>query len=341
MSKNTIPYKYHIVFWIGYFIFNSIRWGSYFNDYWYSLKSNLIEFPLHVIIVYFNIFYLVPRFIMAKRYGLYFFYLLLALFTHFYIRSGLEYWILSDNIWPEAFGLHEPFSFNHIINVSLGELYVIALVSAIKFMIDYIIQLNKNSELLQLQSSTELKYLKAQIQPHFFFNTLNNLYALTLQRSTRASDVVLQLSKIMEYIIYDVDKKKTPLLKEIEYIQNYVELEKIRYGDLIEFNIKIVGDIGRISVPPLLYLPFLENCFKHGGRNNKKIHIEVTFQTFGELLDFSISNNYDLKNINTSNSGIGIANTRRRLELLYGNIYKLKIDTIQNIYSVHLQIPIK
>jgi LytS/YehU family sensor histidine kinase len=300
----------------------------------------MVEFPLHIIMVYLNIYVLVPKYIQGKKYRTYFLLLALLLMIHFFVREGLDYYLVSENIWPEALGLHEPFGFNHVVNVVLGEIYVIGLVSAIKFTVDHTIQLNKNAELIKIQSQTELKYLKNQIQPHFFFNTLNSLYALTLQQSEKASSVVLKLSKIMEYIIYEADKKKVPLLKEIGYIQNYVELEKIRSGDLVHFNLEIEGNINDTYVPPMLFLPFLENCFKHGGDQDHRINISMAFSRLNDHLSCSITNNYDSTKQQYGKSGIGIKNTKRRLELLFGNNYELNKNECNNTFNMMLRIPL-
>ncbi|WP_317168138.1 sensor histidine kinase [Leptobacterium flavescens] len=318
-----------------------MRWGSYFNDYWYSLKSNLVEFPLHIIIVYINIYYLVPKFIIRRKYKTYIFFLLLSLAVHYLIRSGLNYWLVTEDIWPEAEGLHEAFGFNHIIAVTLGELYVVGLVSAIKFTIDFVIERNKNNQLLKLQYETELKYLKAQIQPHFFFNTLNNLYALTMQRSEKAPEVVLKLSEIMQYVIYDVNKKKISLLKEINYIHNYIELEKLRRGNMVESDMNIAGDIDDVKVPPLLFLPFIENCFKHGLKNGEKIFVKINFKKHGDQLDFKLKNNFNPDYTAKTKNGIGIINTKRRLELLYDNRFELETYPVEDQYRVILKIPVK
>lgn len=339
--KNTIPIKYHFIFWVAYFTFNVVRWGSYFNDYWYSLKSNLVDFPLNIIIVYINIYYLVPQFALRKKYRSYVFFLILSLAIHYLVRSGLIYLLVIENIWPEAEGVQEAFGFNHVVAVTLGELYIIGLVSAIKFTIDFIRERNKNDQLLKLQYETELNYLKAQIQPHFFFNTLNNLYALTIQKSKKAPGVVLKLSEIMQYVIYDVSKKKIPLLKEVNYIQNYIELEKMRHEDLVESDILITGDVDDVEVPPLLFLPFIENCFKHGLKDGKKIFLKIHFKKQGNRLHFKLKNNFSPVHITNTKKGIGIINTKRRLELLYDNEFKLKARPVENQYKVILKIPLK
>ncbi len=340
--KKTIKTRYHLYFWIIYFLFNIIRWGSYFNDYWYSLKSNLVEFPLHIVLVYINIYYLVPKFVLKKKYVAYIIFLLLALISHYLIRSGLNYWLVTEDIWPEVQGKHDPFGFNHIVAVIVGELYVIGLTSAIKFTADFMIEQNKNRHLKALQYKTELKYLKAQIQPHFFFNTLNNLYALTIQKSDQAPKVVLKLSDIMKYVIYDTSKKKIPLSQEIDHIDNYIELEKMRYNDRVHSEVSISGNIDNVTVVPLLFLPFIENAFKHGLQNNDKLELQISFERIDNQLIFISKNNFDKENTSSFISGgIGNKNVERRLQLLYQDKYSLQIRNENNEYKVLLKIPIK
>ena len=339
--KNKIPLVYHFLFWVLYFVLNFIRWGSYFNDYWYSFKSNLVEFPLHIVIVYFNIYFLIPKFIINKKYLAYFFNLIVALTILYIVRTELNYFLVSKNIWPEAIGHQKAFTFNHIVAVTLGEIYVIAFVSVIKLTIDWISVRNRNESLENSQLKTELNFLKSQIQPHFFFNTLNNLYALALEKSDKTPSVILKLAEIMQYVLYDVKDTKIKLLKEINYIYTYLELEKLRYGDLVESKINIKGDLDKIAVPPLLFLPFIENCFKHGSKNNDKVNIEISFYKKMNFLFFSVENNYVKSNNFFTKHGIGIKNIKRRLQLLYGKNYRINILKKDNKYSVNLIIPIK
>ncbi|WP_298542091.1 histidine kinase [uncultured Aquimarina sp.] len=337
--EKTIKRRYHIYFWLIYFLFNVIRWGSYFNDYWYSFKSNMVEFPLHLVIVYFNIYYLIPNYLLKKKYISYVAFLLFSLGIHYVVRSGLNYWLITENIWPEAQGENEPFGLNHIIAVVLGELYVLALTFSIKISVDFIMERNKNQQLTELQYKTELEYLKAQIQPHFFFNTLNNLYALTMQKSSKASEVVVKLSEFMQYIIYDASKRKVPLIQEIQYIDNYIELENIRYGNQLKTEINIVGCIDDVLVTPLLFLPFVENAFKHGFKDRGEMSLSVSFEVDNEALIFIAENSYDKEASSRSKNGIGIKNVERRLQLLYNKNYKLKISNDNDIYKITLKIP--
>ncbi|MDG3583459.1 sensor histidine kinase [Galbibacter pacificus] len=268
--------------------------------------------------------------------------MLALLGIHYVTRTALNYWLVTKDIWPEAQGTQEAFGFNHIVAVSLGEFYVIGITAAIKFTVDYINEHNQNRQLRELQYKTELKYLKAQMQPHFFFNTLNNLYALTLKKSAQAPDVVLRLSDIMHYVIYDASKKRLPLIEEINYIDNYIALEKLRYEYNIESEIKISGDIDGIIIPPLLFLPFIENSFKHGVQNDKKLKLSISFEKKGGQLIFKTVNNFDIHPDKIKKKGgIGLKNMRRRLEILYKDKFDLMTDINNDMFVVILKIPIQ
>ena len=320
---------------------NFIRWGSYFNDYWYSLKSNLVEFPLHIIIVYFNIYYLIPKFILNKKYVHFFTYFIVSLALLYTIRTGLNYLLVTENIWPEAEGVQKAFTFNHIVAVVLGEIYVITLASAIKLTVDWIAEKRRNDQLQKQQLQTELNFLKSQIQPHFFFNTLNNLYALAIEKSNNTPEVILKLSEIMQYVLYEVKEPKISLLKEINYIHSYIDLEKLRYGDSIESQLTIKGNVDGVNVPPLLFLPFIENCFKHGAKNNNTIVIKISFDKKDKELVFTVENNFNSSNDIESKHGIGIENVKRRLQLLFNDNFILKTRILDNKYLVRLKIPVE
>ncbi len=341
--KNTtykIPTKYHFIFWIVYFLFNVIRWGSYFDDYWYSLKSNLVEFPLHIILSYFTIYFLTPKFILTKKYLLFFVYLSLLLALVYVIRTGLIYLFITKDVWPEAEGIQRAYTFNHIIAVTLGEVYVLALTSAIKLTVDWVTEKRKNDNLKKLQLRTELDFLKTQIQPHFFFNTLNNLYALVIEKSENAPDAILKLSEIMQYVLYEAKASEISLSKEINYIHSYIELEKLRFENTIKVELSINGNIDGITVPPLIFLPFIENCFKHGAKNNEALKINITFTKNENSILFCVENNFNnLANV-VAKQGIGIENVKRRLQLLYLGGFMLRITSIENKYIVKLTIPL-
>ena len=208
-------------------------------------------------------------------------------------------------------------------------------------MADWIYERKRVEKLIEVQTQTELDFLRSQIQPHFFFNTLNNLYALALEKSDMTPSVILKLSDMMQYVLYDIKTEKVRLFTAISYINNYIDLERLRFGDTIDSSVSISGEIDTIEVPPLLFLPFVENCFKHGIKKNNDVKIEIEFKNLDDkFLEFTVINTFVQTINNDIKHGIGNKNVRRRLELLYDTNFELKANSNGNIYNVYLKIPI-
>lgn len=340
-EKFDIKLQNHFWFWGLFFLMNFLRWGAYFNDYEYSFKSNVLEFSLHIPLVYFNLFVLIPRYVLTSKYYKYTFVLLLSLMAIYLLKTGLTYYIISEDIWPEANREYKPFEINHIVAVCIGELYVLAIASSIYLTQIWLKERERNRAIIENQSKMKLKYLKNQIQPHFFFNTLNNLYALSLESSSKVPDVIIKLSKLMEYVLYDIeDTKFVPLIKEIDYIQSYIEIEKLRFEN-VEVSINLESNIDDVKVPPLLLISFLENAFKHGGINNNNLKIKINCKIIdGPILDFVILNNFVLSPDSKEKKGIGLTNTKKRLKLIFKKEYKLEQQVKFNFYIIRLQIPL-
>ncbi|MFE3849244.1 sensor histidine kinase [Flavobacterium sp. LB3P45] len=339
--KFDIRHQNHFWFWGLFFLMNFLRWGAYFNDYTYSLKSNILEFSLHIPLVYFNLYFLIPRYVLTSKYFKYSVGLLLSLMVVYLLKTELTYYIISEDIWPEANREYKPFELNHIVAVCIGEIYVLAIASSVYLTLIWLKERERNRAIKENQSKIELKYLKNQIQPHFFFNTLNNLYALSLESSDKVPDVIIKLSKLMEYVLYDIEGTKfVPLINEINYIQNYIEIEKLRFEN-VEVAINIDSNIDEIKVPPLLFISLVENAFKHGGINNGNLKIKINCKVInGTLLSFEILNNFVLSQHTKTKKGIGLINTKKRLKLIFKNQYTFEHKIKFNYYIISLQIPI-
>lgn len=336
------PIVYHLIFWISYFLFNTLRWGSYFDDYWYSLRSNLVEFPIHVILVYINLYYLLPRYI-PSRLPKYLTLLFTAILIMSLIRIVLNYQLVTTEVWRESVIKEQSlFGVNYIIAVFIGELYVVGLTTAIKLIIDWVRTQRRARELERRNHETELSFLRSQVQPHFFFNTLNNLYSLTLDKSDKAPETVLKLSDLMSYVIYKGKNNRVSLPEEVTHIQNYIDLERLRYGDNLIAEINITGNIQGKVIPPLILMPFVENSFKHGSNyKNGNIPISINLSINGNVLYFSVKNSKSRNSSSPeqkSRSGIGIQNTLRRLELLYDKNFNLDIIEDEQSYKISLKI---
>ncbi|WP_229796805.1 sensor histidine kinase [Algibacter mikhailovii] len=266
----------------------------------------------------------------------------LILVLVYVIRTSLNYILVTEQAYPESVVPSSVFDFNYIVQVILGELYVISFVTSIKFIAEWFIEKKKNENLAKLQLSTELKFLRTQIQPHFFFNTLNNLYALTLQKSDNAPKLVIKLSEMMQYVLYDIDGSRTDLLNEINHINNYIDIERLRFNDRVEVDIDISGDIEDVYVPPLLLLSFIENCFKHGMRGNDKLKINMSFEVLNSgYLEFVLINTFNPIILQDAKSGIGNDNAKRRLNLMFSNNFVLESKIEEDKYKLFLKIPIR
>ncbi|MDY0986612.1 histidine kinase [Flavobacterium sp. CFBP9031] len=186
------------------------------------------------------------------------------------------------------------------------------------------------------KAKAELSLLKSQINPHFFFNTLNNLYGLIIEKSEDAPYVVLKLSEIMRYTIYMGKEDIIPLKDEIEYLRNYIELHKIRYQKKVDITFSHDGQAD-YKIAPLLFIIPLENAFKHGvERLTEYAYIHINLKTYNNLICFDIENNFESRESQTP--GIGLNNLRQRLKLLYPNKHQMKIDITDSIYKLHLKI---
>ncbi|MHC1705119.1 MAG: sensor histidine kinase [Tenuifilaceae bacterium] len=186
----------------------------------------------------------------------------------------------------------------------------------------------------------ELKLLKSQIHPHFLFNTLNNLYSLSIQKSKKTSEVIIKVSDLLNYIIYDCRSEKVSLDKELEFIDSYIELEKIRHDENLKLIVSITGNFQGKYIAPMILHTFIENSFKHGAsKTTDNPWIDIYLNVTDECLTFKVANNKANDITNSNNSiGIGIANAKKRLELLYPHKHKLEIIETESVYSVFLEI---
>lgn len=336
---------HHIVFWAIYFTFNFLRWGSYYNDYLYSFKSNLLGFPIHITLTYFTIYYLIPKFIFKRKFFTFIIILVSSIFLMVYIKYLLTYYLISHNVWPEGPATYS-LTLNFTIVMMLGELYVISFVTSIKLTMDWLRETGRVAKLEKEQLETELRFLRAQISPHFFFNTLNNIYSLSLEKSDKTPETIIKLSDLMRYVLYETKDKDQSLSKEIVFIQNYLDLEKIRYTQNLQLDFEVIGNPKGKKIAPMLLVQFIENAFKHGANQNiGKVRISIQIKIEDTFLHFRVSNTKP-KNpalpINKKTGGIGLSNVEKRLKLRYGDDeYQLGIHEELDEYIVNLKLKLR
>jgi LytS/YehU family sensor histidine kinase len=189
---------------------------------------------------------------------------------------------------------------------------------------------------------SELKFLKSQINPHFLFNTLNSIYALTLKKSDKAPEIVIKLSEMMRYMLYECNERLVPLSKEVLYVRNYVDLEMLRQGQKVRIDFRVEGDIHDQKIAPLIFTPFLENSFKHGVNQISEGFVDILLEVQDENVILQIENSKPPKpqvvNHKKPSGGIGLANVKRRLDLLYPESYVLNITEEPDRYKVYLNL---
>ena len=333
----------HLIFWFSYVLFFGVLYGAYEENFRRSFSSELIFLPVKMLATYFTLYFLLPRYLMTGKYvrfGLW--------VIHLILISGLcqrlvTYYIYYPIFSPDSQAYHILIP-TKIIKEFVSVYPVVGLAVAIK-LLKYWYQGKRDQQVLaQEKLEAELKFLKTQIHPHFLFNTLNNLYALTLKKSDQAPAMVLKLSDLINYMLYECNVERVPLRKEVKFIHDYIEIEKMRYGDLLELNLKIEGDKDERLVAPLIFLPFLENAFKHGANSQlEKAWVSISLTTRPDELIFKAENNSD-KEVETGNGtekGIGLNNVRRRLDLLYPDHYDLVILEEKDSFLVTLKIPLR
>lgn len=227
-----------------------------------------------------------------------------------------------------------------MVNHLLIAILVLGLNVAIKLLFKSMRDEHRMKELEKHTLQTELEYLKHQINPHFFMNTLNNIHALIDLNTEKAKETVLELSKMMRYVLYDAAQPTLPLEKEIGFLNNYIGLMKLRYTDQVEIQVSLPEEVPNIQIPPLLFLSFLENAFKHGISYRRKSFIRLSMEIKGNELECQVVNS-SFNNAGEQHKGVGLENVKKRLRLLYENNYTLNIESENEEYRVLLIIPIQ
>jgi len=331
----------HTLFWITYVLFHAILYGSFSENYEEEFTIQMINLPVKILVTYFTLYYILPRFILPGKWLLF-----AVIFTLTVILAGLGQRAMQYYI---EFPLYYPGDIQHgyflPLKILKSAVYVyppVFLAMAIKLLKYWYVDQKEKQLLANEKLETELKFLKTQIHPHFLFNTLNNLYALTLKRSDKAPEMVLKLSDLMNYMLYECNANKVPLANEINFVNNYLEIEKMRHGDNLKVSFDVKGDAKKTFIAPMIILPFLENCFKHGANEELErswVSLELTIenQYLHLKIENSKSDTQELVN-NVEGEGIGLINVKRRLDLLYKDGYKLNVVDEDSFYLVILDI---
>ncbi|MBK8557519.1 MAG: histidine kinase [Lewinellaceae bacterium] len=330
---------YHSLFWM--VLFAVMLWEAFQSgvNWRIGVSSELVSLFFYAVLVYVNLFYLIPNYLARKQFT-YFSLVLASSAVLAPIKVLVLYLVLSGQ--PE-------FQSELVAKqgyVFMGNVLIMLLSTTLRVIMDWWRYQAEKQTLLTQSMQSELRFLRSQINPHFLFNTLNNLYALTLKKDNKAPEIVLKLSEIMRYMLYECNEKRVYLSKEIQYMQNYLDLERLRQPAGAEVSALVEGSISDQMIAPLLLVPFLENAFKHGlnhhleGGGYVRVHIMVA----GDDMEFQISNsktNSFPRQEHPRSGGIGLVNVRQRLQILYPKQHELHTEDSPNDYTVTLSLNLK
>ena len=351
LFTERVPQKYvrHIAFWIctflPFFLMGIIVIYSkhvdvdgvdFIINQIYFLPNLLID----IIFTYTVAYYFIPSYQKNKKISRLISRLLILIFVTFIIKalywySGVKFYHNSDKLWVSTWFMITNF-FND------GALMRCGLFLGCLTLKNYYIRSEEKAGIIRENATAELQLLKAQVHPHFLFNTLNNIYSFSLNRSPFAATLVLKLSATLRYMITECEAPLVPLEKELKMLNDYIGLESVRYGTRLNVEIKFEGDTHDKMIAPLLLIPLVENSFKHGtSQMLEQPWIKMIINIRENVLEFHLSNSKPEEiNAKDRNNGIGLRNVQKRIQLLYPSQHEFKIENEPNAFNVFILVPL-
>ncbi len=342
LIKKTVQYRMvqHVLFWaISFYVL--LRLFAYSDQV--AAVDVIYTFLFHLSIflaVYVNLIWLIPYYLHTRKYTWYF--ILLIVLVAISIGCNLfTFNYLSDLLFPDYYFIAY-YGFWEIAQFIIAYIIITSLIKLSKSWFQYQEMQSQLRRLESEKSAAEMSALKSQMNPHFLFNSLNNLYALALDRDDRTPSFILRLSQTMRYLLYESNTDFGPLEKEIEHLQNFVEMQGLRVGEKAKISFEVQGDPAGKQVAPLLFLPLVENGFKHGIKGDTAgAFIKINLHILDHQLVLKTENNKGIVDEVKSGSysgGVGLENLKRRLSLLYPGKHRLEITDGMNTFIVILKI---
>jgi two-component system, LytTR family, sensor kinase len=323
---NSRMWVWHVLFWSCLFLYEWLLQGSLNDCYGVSFRAAVLNVPIIMLVTYFTIFITVERFLLQKKYLPFIACVVVSMVFAGIFRRIVTFDIIYKVLYPDR--AKTLFNVPKILIDAVYVQLIAGLGSMIYVIRKWMEQQRINETLMKEKVAAELALLRSQVQPHFIFNTLNNIYMLSLKNSPLTSDMIHRLSALLSYMLYDSKRALIEVEKEIDYVKNYINLEKIRYGERLDVQMYGINNVKGVQIPPLLFLPLVENAFKHGVSNaveDSWIHIDISLKK--RVLVFKIENSLTHEKIRSNGfgNGLGLDNLRKRLEILYPDSFELKI----------------
>lgn len=352
----------HLIGWLAFFTYPALLLDIPFT--YIPFEIRIIDIVVTIGFFYLNAFYIVPKLLLKRKYIAFAIFITLSVFLFSKFASFSKEYIKNET--PKVvFQYHErsgPGGYqrsykieqhsggdieqqrrqwvrkNHHRTMSMGFFFTLAISTSFGLMLFYIKEDRNRKSTQNERLNSELSFLKSQVNPHFLFNVLNNMYSLSLKQSDNLPTVILKLSEMMRYMLYDSEEQKVRLDQEIDYIRNYIELQKLRVYDNCTIDFRVEGVTFDKKIAPMLLIPFVENAFKHGISHAEASPIEFLLEIKGQNLYFRTKNALFSNKAKDKTGGIGIQNVKRRLELIYPKNYSLTINEQKGVYFIELEI---
>jgi len=329
----------HVVFWTAYLAYFIVQSSLYYDEpkYLGIVGSLFLTMWVDIGAAYFTVYFLLPKYLFKRKYWQFAVIFLLSAAVAILIQRVLLVYISAPLFWQDSEKLMYFWKINPFY--SFMNIYsVVGLFAAIKLFKLYFKNQQLKTELENKNKTSELALLRTQINPHFLFNTLNNIDALINSNPDKASDAIIKLSEIMRFTLYDADTDRVSLEKEITYLESYIALQQLRFKNPFFVSFTKEGKCAGKKISPMLFIPFVENAFKHGLKNKVSPGIEILLKCQNQTLTFEVSNHYsEIESQNKDKtSGIGLINTKKRLSLLYPGKHILDISKKEGIFKVTL-----
>jgi sensor histidine kinase YesM len=330
----------HFSFWcvyLSFFVYQITSFRHRETDLGEAFVQAGVQVAFHMVVAYMNYFFFLPRFLERKKVGRYLLEFSVPFVMIMFFRVHLQRYLMDGYTHQERYFYSTAF----IVQTVAGSLFIVIFVGMLRFAKDWFEFEARKKEIENEKLIAELNFLKEQINPHFLFNTLNNLYYLAFTQSPNTTEVIAKLSQMMRYMIYDSNYSQVPLSKEIEYMQNYISLERLRLNNSIPIQLEIHGNPEEVRIAPLIFITFLENAFKHGvSNNNPKAWVRVSIRLEGGQCIYIVENSKipSAHKEKEEKPGIGLQNVKRRLELSYPEKFQWQVDDQPDRYTVQLNL---
>jgi len=355
-NKRNYRFRRHFVFWLCWTVFAAVIYGftpvlktiPTGERFLHSGIESVFFLVPHMFTAYTLMYFVIPNFIVKQKYALGFLSVLVIFFSAGFISALIAVYVLDPfreymypHWGPVILGrLHHNSIWLAQLAGLRGGITIGGMAAAIKLMKYWYVKEQNNLQLMKENAEAQLQIPKAQVHPHFLFNTLNNIYSHTQGSSPTASKLVMGLSDLLRYMLYDCNQTLVPLEKEIRMVNDYITLERIRYGNNLDVHLEIPENTKDLMIAPLILLPFVENCFKHGASHI----LDQPWLSMNISLD---KDEMKMKLVNgkapgfvpkNESCGIGISNVKKRLDLLYSGKYNLNIQDEEEVFVVNLKL---